>query len=165
MSERSGTRTKRFIISTPIIVGSVIGAASLATAGITAAAVANSEVQGVIELEKFHRNQDINNNLFNDRQNLNMTAIIAKDIDNIRLTEAWSLYAAKSRSDAKSSNNELNFLLSKSGVFEYADPRTEQYHTIIKKAYSKYSVGITRDELKEKTRLSMEITAGPCLAF
>lgn len=73
MSERSGTRTKRFFISTPIIVGSVIGAASLATAGITAAAVANSEVQGVIESEKFHRNQDINNNLFNDRQNLNMT--------------------------------------------------------------------------------------------
>lgn len=37
---------------------------------------------------------------------------------------------------AKSSNIELNFLLSKSGIFEYADPRTEQYYTIIKKANS-----------------------------
>ena len=88
-----------------------------------------------------------------------MTAMVAKDIDNIRFTEAYSLYAAKSRSDAKSSNNELNFLLSKSGVFEYADPRTEQYHTIIKLANSKYSVGLTREELKEKTRLSMDITS------
>merc|ERR1712030_27053 len=144
---------------TPILVGSIIGAASLATAGVTAAVVAKSEVQGVIDMEKFHRNQDINNNLFNDRQNLNLTALIAKDIDNIGFTEASSLYAAKSRSDAKSSNNELTFLLSKSRVFEYADPCTEQYHTIIKEANEKYSVGLTREEVKEKTRLSMDITS------
>ena len=47
MSER-GTRSKRFIVSTPIIVGTVIGAASLATAGATAAVIANAEVQGVL---------------------------------------------------------------------------------------------------------------------
>ena len=88
-----------------------------------------------------------------------MTAMAAKDIDNIHYTEAYSLYAAKSRSDAKSSNNELNFLLSKSGVFEYADPRTEQYLTIVKEANSKHSVGLTREELKEKIRLSMDITS------
>ena len=159
MSEKSGSRTKRFFISTPILIGTVVGAASLATAGITAAAVANREVQGVIEAEKLHRDEDISNNVYNDRQNLNMTAAAAKDIDNIRYTEALSLYASKSRSDSKSSNNELNFLLSKSGVFEYADPRTEQYSSIIEKANAKYAVGLTREELKEKTRLSMEITS------
>ena len=159
MSEEEGTRSKRFIVSTPILVGSIIGAASLATACVTAAVVAKSEVQGVIDMEKVHRNQDINNSLFNDRQNLNLTALIAKDIDNIRFTEAISLYAAKSRSDAKSSNDELTFLLSTSGVFEYADPHTEQYHKIIKEANEKYSVGLTREEVKEKTRLSMDITS------
>ena len=57
MSEKGTSliRSKRFIISTPIIVGTVIGAASLATAGATAAVIANAEVQGVVEAEKLHR--------------------------------------------------------------------------------------------------------------
>ena len=44
MSERGTaiTRPKRFIVSTPIIVGTIIGAASLATAGATAAVIANA---------------------------------------------------------------------------------------------------------------------------
>merc|ERR1712030_168860 len=100
---------------------------------------------------------NIINVLCNDRKNLNMTAVVAKDIDNIRFTEAYAEYASMSRSDAKSSNNEINFLLSESEVFEYGDPRTEQYLTLIEKANAKYNVGLTKGELKEKTRLSIEI--------
>ena len=57
MSERGTTdaRPKRFIVSTPIIVGTVIGAAYFATTGATAAVIANAEVQGVVEAEKLHR--------------------------------------------------------------------------------------------------------------
>merc|ERR1712055_1020038 len=90
---------------------------------------------------------------------LNLTAVAAKDIDNIRNTEALSSYAAKLRSDAKSSNNALNFLLSKSGSFEYADPRTEQISSIIENSNGKYAVGLTRDELREKIKLSTELTS------
>merc|ERR1712030_148557 len=93
---------------------------------------------------------NIINVLCNDRKNLNMTAVVAKDIDNIRFTEAYAEYA-----DAKSSNNEINFLISDSEVFEYGDPRTEQYLTLIEKANAKYNVGLTKGELKEKTRLSI----------
>jgi hypothetical protein len=158
MSERSSTRSKRFIISTPIIVGTVIGAASLATVGATAAVIANAEVQGVVEAEKLHRIEDVDNGLYNNRLNLNLTAIIAKDLDNIRLTEAWSSQSVNSFSHAKSSNNELNHLFSGSGIFEFSDPRTEQYYTMIENLNSKYSVGLTKAELKEKTRLSVDIT-------
>ena len=116
MSER-GTRSKRFIVSTPIIVGTVIGAASLATAGATATVIANAEVQGVVEAEKLHRIEDVDNGLVNNRLNLNLTAIVAKDLDNIRLTEAWSSQLVNSVSHAKSSNNELNHLFSRSEIF------------------------------------------------
>ena len=56
LSERgtSDARPKRFVISTPILVGTAIGAASLATVGVTAAVVANAEVQVVVEAEKLH---------------------------------------------------------------------------------------------------------------
>ena len=90
MSERgtSDARPKRFIISTPIIVGTAIGAASLATAGVTAAVIANAEVQVLVEAEKLHRIEDVDNALINNHINLNLTAQIAKDLDNIRQTEA-----------------------------------------------------------------------------
>ena len=65
MQEKTGSRTKRFFISTPIVIGTIVGAASLATAGITAAAVANREVQGVIKAEELHRVEDISNNIYN----------------------------------------------------------------------------------------------------
>merc|ERR1712030_80231 len=74
MSERgtSDGRPKRFIISTPVIVGMAIGGASLATAGITAAVIADAEVQGVVEAEKLHRIEDVDNALLNNHINLNL---------------------------------------------------------------------------------------------
>ena len=151
MSER-GTRSKRFIISTPIIVGTVIGAASIATAGATAAVIANAEVQGVVEEEKLHRIEDVGNGLINNNLNLNLTASLAKDVDTFRTTEDWSSHSVNTLSQSKSSNNELNHLFSRSGVFEFSDPMTEKYYTLIKDLNSKYSVGLTNAVLAEKTK-------------
>ena len=92
MSER-GTRIMRFIISTPIIVGTVIGAASIATAGATAVVFANAEVQGAVEEKKLHRIEDVDNALTNNHINLNLTSLIAKDLD--RLANAMTKQQGK----------------------------------------------------------------------
>ena len=75
---------KRFVISTSVLVGAAFGAATLATAGIAAIAIADHEVQGVVEDEKRHREEDAGNSIHNDYVNLNLTGAIAKDLDNIR---------------------------------------------------------------------------------
>ena len=151
-------RPKRFVFTTPIIVGSIIGAASIATSGITAAVIASKEVQGVVEAELMHRIEDVDNAIINDYINLNLTALIAKDIDNIRKTEAWSSDSANSVSHAEASNNVISHLFSRSGVFEFSDPNTEKYYSRIERTVSKNSVGLTKLELKEMTRLSTDIT-------
>ena len=61
LQQERGTRVERFIVSTPILIGTAIGAASIATAGVTAAVVANQEVQGVVEAKKVHREEDVGN--------------------------------------------------------------------------------------------------------
>ena len=105
-----------------------------------------------------HRIEDEDNAIENDYINLNITALIAKDIDNIRKTEAWSSDSTNSVSHAEASNNVLAHLFSRSGVFEFSYPNTEKYYTRIGKTVSKNSVGLTNLELKEMTRLSTDIT-------
>ena len=117
LQQERGTRVERFIVSTPIIVGTAIGAASIATAGVTAAVVANQEVQGIVEAEKVHRIEDVDNAIHNNYVNLNLTGLIAKDLDNIWLTEAWSSQSGNSVSQAESSGEEINHLFSKSEIF------------------------------------------------
>ena len=100
----------------------------------------------------------MDNALHNNHNNLNLTAQIAKDLDNIRLTEAWSSQSVNSLSHAEASNNEESHLFSRSGIFEFSDPRSEEYYTVIEQLNSKNSVGLTKAELKEMTRLSADIT-------
>ena len=159
LQQERGTRVERFVFSTPILIGSAIGAASLATAGITAAVIADHEVQGVVEAEKVHREEDVGNALHNNYINLNLTGIIAKDLDNIRQTEAWSSLSGNSVSQAKSSSEVINHLFSRSKVFEFSDPQSEEFYSAIGLRVSKNAVGLTTSEAKESTRLSAELTS------
>merc|ERR1712105_389180 len=109
-----GTRIERFIISTPILIGTAIGTAAIATAGVTAVVVAKKEVQGVIEAEKIHREEDIGNSIHNNFVNLNLTGTLAKDIDNVRTTEAWSSLSSNSVSHAQLSSKVIGHMFSRS---------------------------------------------------
>ena len=73
----------------------------------------------------------MDNALHNNHNNLNLTAQIAKDLDNIRLTEAWSPQLVNSLSHAEASNKEESHLFSRSGIFEFSDTRSEEYYTVI----------------------------------
>ena len=76
-------RPKRFFVSGPILIGTAIGAASIATAGVTAHYVAKQETNRIVEEEKAHRIEDVNNGIHNNWVNLNMFVEIAKELDNI----------------------------------------------------------------------------------
>ena len=100
-------RPKRFFVSGPILIGTAIGAASMATAGVTAAVIAKQETNRIVEEEQAHRIEDVDNAIHNNRVNLNISAEIAKDIDNIRHTEAWSSHASNTLSLASPIGSQL----------------------------------------------------------
>ena len=57
----------------------------------------------------------------------------------LRLTEAWSSQSVNSLSHAEATNSEESHLFSRSGIFEFSDPRSEEYYTVIEKLHSKNS--------------------------
>ena len=159
LQQERGTRIERFIISTSILIGTAVGAASIAAAGVTAAVVADREVQGVVEAERIHREEDVGNAIYNNYVNLNLTGIIAKDMDNIRQTEAWSSLSSNSVSQAQSSSKVIDHMFSRSEVFEFSDPQSESFFNAIKERVSKNAIGLTESEKGEATRLSAELTS------
>ena len=66
-----------------------------------------------MEEEQAHRIEDVDNAIHNNWVNLNISVEIAKDIDNIRHTEAWSSHAINTLSHAEATNDEINHLFSR----------------------------------------------------
>ena len=153
-----GTRVERFIISTPILIGTAIGAASIATAGVTAVVVAKNEVQGVMEAEKIHRKEDIGNSLHNDYVNLNLTNTISKDIDSFRTATDWSSLSHNKVLHARTSSNVINHLFSKDEVFKFSDPQSESFFNAIRERVELQPSVLTESEKGEATRLSASLT-------
>ena len=69
LTQEKGTalvRPKRIVISGPILIATAIGAASVATAGVTAHYVAKAETDRIVEEEQAHRIEDVNNGIHNN---------------------------------------------------------------------------------------------------
>ena len=153
------TRHKRFVVSVPIVVATAIGASSLATAGLTAAVIAHQETNKVIEEVKANRIEDIEYALYNNNINLNVSSIIAKDLDSIRFTGALATDAVNSYNHAVQLNNQISHLFSESEVIEFSSPFTESWFRGIVDINKKNSIGLTKSELMEKSRISADITS------
>ena len=67
--------------------------------------------------------------------------------------------AINTLSHAKQSNDEINHLFSKATTLEFSDPATEEWYTTIEEMNTRDSVGLTESEVKEKTRLSADLTS------
>merc|ERR1712030_151643 len=112
----------------------------------------------IVKQEQAHRIEDVDNAIHNNWVNLNISVEIAKDIDNIRHTAALSSHAINTLSHAEASNDEVNHLFSRASTLEFSDPATEEWYTTIEEMNSRRSVGLTKSEVKEQTRLSADLT-------
>merc|ERR1712030_293448 len=113
---------------------------------------------GVIEAEKIHREEDIENSLHNDFVNLNLTGIITQDIDEFRTSEDWASLSANKISHARSSSNVINHLFSKDEIFKFSDPQSESFFTASQERVDLQASGLTESERGEATRLSASLT-------
>ena len=89
--------------------------------------------------------------------NLDMIGEVAKDIDGVIQTAAHSSHAFTNLNHAIQLNNEFNHLVSRKGTLEFSDPSTELYFSAVKAMNSKNSIGLSRSQVKDKTRLSAEL--------
>ena len=100
-----GPRDKRFVVSVPIVVATAIGVSSITTAGVTAAIIAQKESSRVIKEVRANRITDIEYSIHNNKLNYNVSAMIAKDLDNIHYTEALATGSVNSFTHATQLNN------------------------------------------------------------
>ena len=105
-------RTKRLVITAPILIATALGTAAVATAAGTAHVIATNEATKVLTTEKAHRIEDINNGVFNKKINLGIIGEESKDIDSVRETAAHSSHTFTNLNQAIQLNNEFNHLVS-----------------------------------------------------
>ena len=91
-------------------------------------------------------------------KNLGLLGEMAKDVDGVRQSATLSSHAFTNLNHAIQLNNEFNHLISRKGTLEFSGPSSEVYFNAIKKMNSKDTVGLTKSQVKEKTRLSADIT-------
>ena len=159
--QRSGTsihRPKRFVVSVPIVVATAIGVSSMATAGVTAAVIAHSETKKVIKQVNANRIEDIEYSLHNNNINLEVSRVIAKDLDSLRFTQALASDAINSYNHAVQLNTQISHLFSDSEVIKFSNPFTENWFQGIIDINKKNSIGLSTSEMKEKSRISGDVT-------
>ena len=98
------------------------------------------------------------NNLLNDEINLGLIGEMATDMDGVRLAVTLSSHALTNLNQAIQLNNEFTHLILREGTVEFTDPSQEVYLNAIKMMNQRDTVGLTESEVKEKTRLSADIT-------
>ena len=152
-------RLPRFVISSSIVIATAIGAASVATAGVTAHYVAKSETDRIVEEQQVLRAIDVDNNIHNNLVNHNITLTIAKDLDNIRYTSALSAKGVNDLHHAGKLNNEITHMFSKASVLSFSDPSSEQWFTSIEEIVLNNTQGLTSSEAKEAVRISADLTS------
>ena len=114
-------RTKKLVITAPILIATALGTAAIATAAGTAHVIATNESTKVLTTEKAHRVEDINNGVFNNKINLGLIGEVAKDIDSVRKTAAHSSHAFTNLNQAIQLNNEFNYLVSMITIIPLSD--------------------------------------------
>ena len=114
-------RTKKLVITAPILIATALGTAAIATAAGTAHVIATNESTKVLTTEKAHRVEDINNGVFNNKINLGLIGEVANDIDSVRKTAAHSSHAFTNLNQAIQLNNEFNYLVSMITIIPLSD--------------------------------------------
>ena len=132
--------------------------AGLATAAGTAHAIASNQANKVLKSVHEHRIEDITNSITNDKYNLRLIKDMGSDLDGVRETTTLATHAQTNLNQAISLNNEFAHLVSRSGTVEFSDPSQEVYMNTIKEMNARDTVGLTKAEVGEKTRLSADIT-------
>ena len=156
--EMALNRTKRLVISGTILLSTAFGVLATATAAGTAHIITTNEANKVIEEEKAHREEDIENSIYNNKVNLSLIGQAANDIDNVRLTAAHTSNAHTEYLNAAEFKNKFNHWVSREDTLQFSDPSSEEYYRDIKKMVSENSTGLTDSEVKGKARISAEMT-------
>ena len=126
-TEHALLRSKRLVISGPIIFATIMGILATTTSAVTAHVISVNEAHKVMDAEALHRGEDIENGIINNMINLEKNNNLSISVDHLRHASTHSSNAVTHVMDALNLNDEVNHWLSKDETIQYSDPALEYF--------------------------------------
>ena len=152
--EHALSRSKRLVISGPLIFATIMGILATATSAATAHVVAVNEANKVMTAEALHRENDIENGIANNFINLEKTNNLSISVDRLRHVTTHSSNAVTHVMDALDLNNRINHWMSKDKTIQYSDPALEEFSGDIRSMVKKDTKGLLDSEIQSMIRLA-----------
>ena len=147
-------RTKRLVVSGPIIFATIVGILSTTTSAVTAHAISVNEAHKVMDAEMVHREEDIGNGITNNNINLGKVNNLSISVDHLRHTSTHASNALTDVMDSLDFNNKINHWISQEENIQYSDPALEGYSEDIRAMVSEDTLGLMDSEIDSMVRLS-----------
>ena len=121
------SRSKRIVISGPIIFATIMGILATTTSAGVAHVISTNEANKVIRAEALHRETDMEHGIANNYINLEKINNNSISLDTLRHVTTHSSNAVTHVMDSLNLNNGINHWMSKDKTLQYSDPALEAY--------------------------------------
>ena len=118
-------RTRRVVVSGPIIFATIMGILSTTTSAVTAHVIATNKAHKVMDAEQIHREEDVGNGIINNVINLGKIINLGKSVDHLRHASTHASNALTDVMDSLDFNNQVNHWVSQEETIIYSDPSLE----------------------------------------
>ena len=153
-TEHALLRSKRVIVSGPIIFSIILGALATTTSAVTAHVISVNEANKVLDAEALHREEDIEDSIINNRINLEKVNNNSILLDHLRHISTHSSNAVNHVMDALNLNDRINYWLSKDDTIQYSDPALEDFSGDIRSMVTEDTEGLLDTEIESMIRLA-----------
>ena len=151
-------RTKRLVVSGPIIFATIVGILSTTTSAVTFHVISVNKAHKVMDAEMVHREEDIGNGIINNNINLGKVNNLSISVDHLRNASTHASNALTDVMDSLDFNNNINHRISQDENIQYSDPAQEGYSKDINAMVSEDTLGLM-DSDNSMVRLSSNTAA------
>merc|ERR1739844_503444 len=152
--EQALSRSKRIVVSGPLIFALIMGILSTASSAATAHVVAVNEANKVMAAEALNRENDIENEIANNFILLEKNNNLSISVDRLRHVTTHSSNAVTHIMDSLDLNNRINHWMSKDKTIQYYDPALEEFSGDIRSMVMKDTKGLINSEIESMIRLA-----------
>ena len=152
--EHALSRSKRLVISGPLIFATIMGILATATSAATAHVISVNEAHKVMKAEALHREEDIENGIANNYINLEKNNNLSISVDRLRHVSTHSSNAVTHVMDALDLNNRITHWMIKDKTIQYSDPALEEFSGDIRSMVMRDTKGLLKSEIESMIRLA-----------
>merc|ERR1712237_122171 len=152
--EQALSRSKRVVVSGPIIFALIMGVLGTASSAAVSHVVAVNEANKVMAAEALHSEDDIENAIANNFILLEKNNNLSISTDRLRHVTTHSSNAVTQLMDSLDLNGRMNHWMSKAETIQYSDPALEEFSEDIRSMVIKDTRGLIDSEIESMIRLA-----------